>query len=394
MKYGELNRLPSSLLRKSAQLPSDEEDDDLEPLEDKTEALTLRSKKTERAQKRQQLKAKKPKPTPKGPLLDLPYELLLEILYLLRPSDVFNLRRAAKGYDNFITSEESRIAQQIVSWRYSCLVQCFRLPVLIRDMQNEEKVSEYNKKHHGGNGSEEDDGIDIVAILQSSERQDRLGIHKRPNNHFPPPDPAEVCTCLTCVLRWSALCMIVDFAHWQATLDKFEPLPSWARNEPVPEWNQQLLARNAAVVRKALSIRGSSLTGEVGGLWHARLLEAHLDSTVRANRRQAANKGNKRRRFEMTSKDAAAGTDAFLQRKGPPTIDFPFHRDNYYMLEAFLPNRTWIADREGWVYVPATQHDSDIQQVKRWAVDMRGKRGRGVVPSSDQGQLEATETTM
>ncbi|KAK8116846.1 uncharacterized protein PG998_005127 [Apiospora kogelbergensis] len=345
--------MPHSHLRKSAQPPSDEEGEDLEPLEDKTEALTLRSKKTERAQKRQQLKAKKPKPAPRGLLLDLPYELLLDILYLLRPSDIFNLRRAGKGYDAFITSEESRIAQHIVSWRYSCLAQCFRLPVLIRDMQHQHEQGSGSNSNSEEDGEDED--IDIVSILQSSERQDRLGIHKRPYSHVPPPDPAEVCTCLTCVLRWSALCLIVDFAHWQKDLDQGEPLPSWARNEPVPEWNRRLLARNADVQQ---SRKGS------GGLWHARLLEAHLDSTTRANRRHAANKGNKRRRFQMTREDADAGTDAFLERNGPPTFDFPFHRDNYYMLEAYLPNRAWIAEREKWMYVPATQHDYDIQQAE------------------------------
>ncbi|KAK8096902.1 hypothetical protein PG999_012846 [Apiospora kogelbergensis] len=324
--------MPYSHLRKSAQPPSDEEGEDLEPLEDKTEALTLRSKKTERVQKRQQLKAKKPRPAPHGLLLDLPYELLLDILYLLRPSDIFNLRRAGKGYDAFITSEESRIAQHIVSWRYSCLAQCFRLPVLIRDMQHQHEQGSGSNSNSEEDGEDED--IDIVSILQSSERQDRLGIHKRPYSH---------------------------------DLDQGEPLPSWARNEPVPEWNRRLLARNADV--------------------------AHLDSTTRANRRHAANKGNKRRRFQMTREDADAGTDAFLERNGPPTFDFPFHRDNYYMLEAYLPNRAWIAEREKWMYVPATQHDYDIQQVKRWAVDMRGKRERRVAPSSNQGQLATTTTT-
>ncbi|KAK8054588.1 hypothetical protein PG994_009655 [Apiospora phragmitis] len=383
------------------------EEDDLEPLEDKTEALTLRSKKTERAQKKQQLRAakKQSKPAPRGLLLDLPYELLLEILYLLRPSDLFNLRRAGKGYDAFITSEESRISQHVVSWRYSCLAQCFRLPVLIRDMQQQQQQQQQqtrgdgaadHENGHDEHGEEDDDDIDIdiVSILQSPERQDRLGIHKRPYGHVPPPDPAKVCTCLTCVLRWSALCLVVDFAHWQADLDRGEPIPTWARSEPVPEWNRRLLARNADVVRKALSLNSpssSTTPGGVGGLWHARLLEAHLDSTVRANRRHAANKGNKRRRFQMTSQDVAAGTDTFLERSGPPTFDFPFHRDNYYMLEAYLPNRAWIAEKGKWMYLPATQHDYDIQQVLRWAVNMSGKQGSGAVASTtDQAQVATT----
>ncbi|KAK8036226.1 hypothetical protein PG993_008840 [Apiospora rasikravindrae] len=390
--------MPHSQFRRAEQAPSDEgEEDELEPLEDKTEALTLRSKKTDRAQKKQQLRAakKQSKPAPRGLLLDLPYELLLEILYLLRPSDLFNLRRAGKGYDAFITSEENRIALHVVSWRYSCLVQCFRLPVLIHDIQHRQQQRQ--DSNDNDDEYEENDDVDIVPILRSPERQDRLGIHKRPYSHVLPPDPAEVCTCLTCVLRWSALCLIVDFAHWQNDLDRGEPIPHWSRSEPVPEWNRQLLARNADVVRKALSLHrdpetspGGVAGAEVGGLWHARLLEAHLDSTVRAIRRHAANKGNKRRRFAMTASDAASGTDAFLERSGPPTFDFPFHRDNYYMLEAYLPNRAWIEDMEKWVYVPASQHDYDIRQVLRWAVDMRGVRGKLVVEAaSDEGQVAA-----
>lgn len=392
--------MPHSQLRRAEQHSSDEEGE-LEPLEDKTEALTLRSKKTERAQKKQQLLAakQKSKPAPRG-LLDLPYELLLEILYLLRPSDLFNLQRAGKGYNAFITSEELRIAQHVVSWRYSCLAQCFRLPVLIRDMQLQQKWKrQEDGDNNDGENEEAEDDIDILPILQSPERQDRLGIHKRPYSHVPPPDPAEVCTCLTCVLRWSALCLIVDFAHWQTDLDRGEPLPTWTRSEPVPEWNRRLVARNAAVVRKALSLDRPHLGGEgagagegeevgeaVGGLWHARLLETHLDSITRANRRQAANKGNKRRRFQVTAADAASGTDAFLARNGPPTIDFPYHRDNYYMLEAYMPTRAWIAEKERWMYVDAAQHDRDVEQVKRWAVDMRGKRARTAAASSAEAQ--------
>lgn len=389
--------MPHSQLRRGEQHPFDEEGE-LEPLEDKTEALTLRSKKTERAQKKQQLLAakEKSKPAPRG-LLDLPYELLLEILCLLRPSDLFNLRRAGKGYNAFITSEELRIAQHVVSWRYSCLAQCFRLPVLISDMQLQQWQQRQQRKDgnvNNGEDEEAEDDFDILSILQSPERQDRLGIHKRPYSHVAPPDPAEVCTCLTCVLRWSALCLIVDFAHWQTDLDRGEPIPTWTRSEPVPEWNRRLVARNAAVVRKALSFDRSNL-GEgregasepVGGLWHARLLETHLDSITRANRRQAANKGNQRRRFQVTAADVAAGTDAFLERNGPPTIDFPYHRDNYYMMEAFMPTRTWIAGKEKWVYVDASQHDRDIEQVKRWAVDMQGKRGRPVVASPTEAQV-------
>lgn len=69
----------------------------------------------------------------------------------------------------------------------------------------------------------------------------------------------------------------------------------------------------------------------------------------------------------MTPEDAAKDDDTFLQRSGPPTIDFPFHRDNYYMLEAYLPNRGWNSEAGEWRYMPSKQHDTDIGYVRAWA---------------------------
>jgi hypothetical protein len=34
----------------------------------------------------------------------------------------------------------------------------------------------------------------------------------------------------------------------------------------------------------------------------------------------------------MTDEDAALGTDSFLVKHGPPSLEFPYHRDEYYML--------------------------------------------------------------
>ena len=317
--------------------------DGLEPLEDKTEALTIRSKRTERAQRKQ----RKPKPPPRS-LLDLPYELILEVLTLPRPSALFRLGRASKAHAALIAQDEPRLAQAVIARRYACLAKCFRLPVRIRDMR---------------------DAVDaqVFAAIQSHERQELLTIHKKPYQHIQPPDLTEVCTCLTCVLRWSALCLVVDFAHWQKNLDLGEPIPMIERGKQ-PGWNSDLIAANAAVVRRALR----------SPLWYACVLEAHLSSTTLSIRRHAANKGNKRRRFRMTADDVDAGTDVFLERSGPPTLDFPFHRDNYYMLEAFLPGRSWIAEEEAWVYVPASQHDVDIQYAASWA---RARAGRPPGPA-------------
>ncbi|KAI0409120.1 hypothetical protein F4802DRAFT_233015 [Xylaria palmicola] len=308
------------------------EDEELGPLEDKTEALTLHSKRTERARKKQAKKATEVKKSPGGFLCILPYELAMAVLTLLEPGDLFRLQRTSKPLRDFIAQEEVRIAQAVTSWRYACLEKCFRLPVLLADIDPA-----------------------IHRLLQIPERQSILTIHRKPYQHIRPPEPAEVCTCLTCTLRWSALAVVVDFAHWQDHLDKGEPIPMVPRGK-FPRWNETIIAAHAEIVGKAL----------YSPLWYARLLEAHLSSTTRSIRRHIANKGNKRRRFRMTDDDARSGTDAFLARSGPPSLDFPYHRDNYYLLETFMPNRSWIHDSSQWLYVPASQHDRDIEYVVMW----------------------------
>jgi len=65
----------------------------------------------------------------------------------------------------------------------------------------------------------------------------------------------------------------------------------------------------------------------------AAVFEKYLRSIVRSIRRQRVNKGNKRRRFRMSEADVASQSDAFLERSGPPSLEIPYMRDNYYMLE-------------------------------------------------------------
>jgi hypothetical protein len=60
----------------------------------------------------------------------------------------------------------------------------------------------------------------------------------------------------------------------------------------------------------------------------------------------------------MTATDAKAETDQFLERSGPPTVDYPPHRESYYMLEAFCPNRGWDSDGGRWLYASPTSSDS------------------------------------
>lgn len=313
---------------------ADEDLPELEPLEDKTEPLLLRSKRTERAEKRQKRRDKKHKVTScVTHLLDLPHELVLEILYYCQPSTLFNLLRVSKAYRAFLHDEEERIAYTVCDFRYRCLRKCFHVPTLLRDVD-----------------------LAAHASLQSMDRVELKNALTKPYQHVQPPDPTFVCTCFACLLRWTSLNIIPDFAHWQDNLDAGEPIPIIQRGRQ-PDWNKRLVGGHADIVRKAM----------VSPFWHSRLLEEHLKSTVRAISRHAANKGNKRRRFRLTLEDIASGTDRFLERSGPPTADIPFMRDNYYMLEAFLPNRGWNGEESRWMYVPQEQHDTDVNIVVSWA---------------------------
>jgi len=320
----------------------DPTEEDEEPLEDKTEALPLRSKRLERLKRKQE--KKRYKSSESKHLLDLPEELLLDILTLLQPSDVFVFSRTCRTTHSFVQHHESLLAKRIIDFRYAVLAQCFRAPARLQSVDPS-----------------------LHAALQSPSRRALLELHKKAYAHIAPPDPSQLCTCLTCVLRWNALNAALDFAHWQAHLDSGTPLPVIARGTQ-PAWNAALTARHAALVTAALA----------SPLRHAALLQTHLASTVRAVARHAANKGDRRPRFRMSAEEARCGTDAFLERSGPPSVDVPFHRDNYYLLQAFLPGRGWDGDKGCWVYVPESQHDVDVGLVVKW-VERKREEMKGEV---------------
>ncbi|KAM0286488.1 hypothetical protein ACHAQH_000914 [Verticillium albo-atrum] len=314
--------------------------------------LTIRSKRTERQRKRLEKKAsKRPSKDTSAGHLPLPDELLLSILAYLRPSDLLRLQQACTSMRNYVLIWESFLAKEIIARRYACLEPCLRLPAMMKDIDSS-----------------------IHPALLHPERQGGMGIHKK-FQHVLPADPTYICTCLTCILRWNSLCLVVDFAHWQPNLDSGTPIPMIPRGK-FPVWNEVLVGENAEIVKKALA----------SPLWYARLLEVHLRSTTRSIRRHAANQGNRRRRFRMSKEDDLSGTDEFLQRSGPPTMDFPFHRDNYYMLESYLPNRGWSSDLEKWLYMP-DWHERDLHWVsERWSekpsTDQTSKRNGSTQNSS------------
>lgn len=270
--------------------------DDESPLQDNTETLLLRSKRTERKHKRQAKRERQRNAVVK--LTTLPTELILESLKLLQPTDVFNFGLVNHRFHSVVIANANVVGDAIINQRYPLLVQCFPLPKLLSDVNPA-----------------------VRALLSDEKRQVRLGIHHKPYQHVWPPNSKVLCTCLTCIMTWNNLCLALDFAHWQNHLDSGEPIPIIPRGQS-PEWNAKLVQRNAHIVGTAL----------YNSLWHARILERHLESTVRAIRRHAKNKGNKRKHVEMTDEDADVGTDAFLTKPGPLSLEFPFQRDEYYML--------------------------------------------------------------
>ena len=320
--------------------------DDDEPLVDTTAALPLHSKKTERMQKRLQKKSKKkPAPKPRS-FLDLPSELLLDILTYLRLSDLFRLQRLNRTTKSFIQENEATISREIIRIRYSILAKCFTLPVAF---------STLDSKYH--------------SALLSSKRQDLLAIHKKPYQHVKPLDPLDICTCMTCVFAWNNLCTIVDLAHWQQALDSREPIPMIPRGQN-PEWNQELITHNATLVRAAMK----------SPLVYTALLALHLDTTTRTIlRRSKYIKARpvlpEHRPYELSLAEAAQESDIYLARKGPPSYEFPYHRDNYYNLEAYVPNRKWSREDECWKYYAGTQHERDLEWVReRFGVEEDGEK--------------------
>ena len=332
--------------------------DEEEPLLDMTEVLPLRSKRTDRLQKKQQKKSKKNVThSSVDSLLDLPSELVLQIINSLRPTDVVTLLTVSRSMHAYILDNSATIASSIINLRYPILAKCFPLPILISQVS-----------------------LSAHPALLSPRHQQRLIIHKAPYQHIRRADPINTCSCMACVMAWNNLCVAVDLAHWQPHLDRREPIPMIARGS-TPKWNTDLIAANAAIVDRAIR----------HPLWYARVLEAHLDTTTRTILRHARTttipkrKGEIRlhgaltkevapskRLFHLSAADATAETDVFLARSGPPNFEFPFHRDNYYTLGAYLPNRRW--DEGSWIYYGGELHERDVA----WAVVVAEREARQV----------------
>ena len=307
--------------------------DEDEPLVDTTVALPLRSKKILRLKRKADDKQKKAAQRPPVTnLMDLPPELLQEVFGYLRASDIFKLLLVSRTVHGFVLDQENAIARDIIRRRYWVLARCFPLPVAF------EKVDPSAR-----------------SALLSDRRQNMLQIHKKPYQHVKGIDSLKICTCLSCVLAWNNLNAVLDLSHWQKNLNEREPIPMIPRGT-TPEWNTQLLDKHAAVVEKAMTSR----------LCYARILEKHLRTTVETISRTIRGKKtmHPRRLYHLTPQEAAKETDEFLERGGPPSYEFPWHRDNYYGLEAYVPNRKWSKDQEKWLYYAEGLHERDLQWMK------------------------------
>jgi hypothetical protein len=326
-----------------------DDDDDEEPLVDTTAALQLRSKKTERMQKRLEKRSKRKPATKPQSFLDLPSEIILDIFTYLRPSDLFRLQRLTKPMQAFIRENEPTIARDLIKTRYSILAKCFPLPVPFQTI---------DPSYH--------------SALLSPKRQDLLAIHKKPYTHIKPLDPLAICTCMTCVFAWNNLCTILDLAHWQGALDARVPITMIPRGAS-PPWNQELIETSAARVEAAMK----------SPLVYTALLALHLDTTTRTILRRSkyikTSQGGpvlaQHRPYQLSLAEAARGSDEFLARKGLPSYEFPFHRDNYYNLEAYVPNRKWSSEEGCWKYYAGAQHARDLEWVRdRFGVEEDGER--------------------
>ncbi|RAR06028.1 hypothetical protein DDE82_003670 [Stemphylium lycopersici] len=193
--------------------------DDEEPLEDKTAALTLKNKKTERMKRKNATRQQKRDAIVN--LSKLPTELILESLQYLRPRDVFNFSFVNRRFYGLVEANANVIGDAIIARRYNILIQCLPTPRLLSSVDPA-----------------------VQTLLTDHSRQKQLSIHNRPYQHIQSPDPHQLCTCLTCILTWNNLGLVLDFAHWQAHLDSGTPIPIIPRGQ-TPEWNKELVARHA-----------------------------------------------------------------------------------------------------------------------------------------------------
>ena len=154
-----------------------------------------------------------------------------------------------------------------------------------------------------------------------------------------------------------------------------------------PDWNEKLLSRNVGIVRMAMQHK----------LMYAAILEKHLSTITTTILRSSRwkRKGDKKpkgpRLYNMLDSDIRAGSDVFLENAGQPSHEFLFHRDNYYGVEAYLPNRKWSSEGQKWYYyaLPPVQHERDLEWVRQSTI--RQARLDSQVLDNSKGQESVKE---
>ena len=323
------------------------EDDD-EPLIDHTAPLAKNSKKTKRLQKQQQKRQQKASSRIRN-FLELPPELLQEVLGHLLPTDIFRIMQLNRATREFILENETSIAKNIMDQRFWVLRNCLPLPTPFAEVDDASK-----------------------AALLNPSWQEKTNINRKPYQHVKTIDPQRVCSCPSCLLAWNNLNVVLDISHFQWHLNHREPIPMIPRGT-TPAWNTELTEHHARIVERAMRSQ----------LDYAAILQTHLNSIVgtllrqvRFPPKQPIHRHNKNiaplpaktvhpiRLYHVTEKDAAKEDDTFLERDGKPSYEFPFHRDNYYSLLAYVPNRKWNKEEQKWVYYAQGFHERDLGWIR------------------------------
>ncbi|KXL42982.1 hypothetical protein M433DRAFT_298404 [Acidomyces richmondensis BFW] len=319
-------------------------------LVDTTEPLQINSKRSRRLQNKQRRRQEKASPRIQN-FLELPTELLQEILGYLRPSDVFSISQLNRATNNYVQKNEKAIARDIIGRRYWVLSHCFPLPKFLKEVDEQSRVA-----------------------LSHPRREKMTEVHKKPYQHIKPPDSRYICTCSSCLLNWNNLNICLDLAHWQWNLNHKEPIPVLPRGSN-PAWNADLIGKHATIVEKAMS---SQLT-------YAAILEKHLNTItgtlLRQTRFPTRNPMHRHNKavpppkavhpillYRISETDAAKEDDEYLERQGKESYELPFSRDNYYnnSMLAYLPNRRWSKERHEWLYYASGGHERDLEWTRKW----------------------------
>jgi hypothetical protein len=76
--------------------------------------------------------------------------------------------------------------------------------------------------------------------------------------------------------------------------------------------------------------------------------------------------------YGILEEDVRGRGDGFLGRRGPETFEFPWSRDKYYEVDAYVPGRKWVERTEGegegeggqggkwWYFDPGKVHGNDV----------------------------------